>query len=750
MRQDPPRLRQLRELLIPLLIFLILVWYTYGILLVAPYPGFGFNTSTGRVEEIYSQPEQGPTLQIGDRLIQIGPVTWKDYKQDGRLVFFKDVQAGEIVNVTVNRKDVEMVIPWKFAGFDKAVFKTRLFNLWWLAFAFWFFGTLAEITIRPKDMRRSLFIIANYLTALWLVFGTLSSRHLWGSSMFLHAATWLLLPVYLHLHWVFPRPLKELPKSAWMTAYAAGFLFAAAEIAQLLPKSLYAFAFLAALIGSILLETAHFIRQKDQRREVMLLAVSILLAFAPSILFGISVIRGAASHFGPAALFATPFMPLIYFYVIFRSQLGGLEVRINRFISIYSFLILFGIGLVILAYPITSLDLEFDTAVFMGVIAIFAVTYMVLSVFPRFQTFVEKRFLGIKLPYQNFQETYSSRIITSISIASLVQLLEDEMFPSLLIRQYAFLQADHENLKARLVKNVSADALPLENGISDLLERSGKYIPNFSSAEEWIRLILPLRVGDSFIGFWLLGRRDPDDIYAQAEIPILQSIANQTAIAVSNILHAEQVRKLHLSDAERNEMEKARLARELHDSVLNELAILRNSLDESHLPPNFQTLYEGVVNRLREVASDLQSPMLIYGLAEAIKALGENLMERSGDKVRIKVDMGGDEKNPPHQVGLHLYRMTQEACQNAIRHSGAKNIFITGNVSELETNVTIEDNGLGFDAQVNMNELSVRNHFGLKNILERAQMIGAEIQIQSAVNTGTKIHVKWKQAAAID
>jgi len=60
----------------------------------------------------------------------------------------------------------------------------------------------------------------------------------------------------------------------------------------------------------------------------------------------------------------------------------------------------------------------------------------------------------------------------------------------------------------------------------------------------WVRLMLPLKVGEDVLGFWLFGRRDPDDFYSQEELPILKSLADQAAIALSNILQTERLMPL--------------------------------------------------------------------------------------------------------------------------------------------------------------------------------------------------------------
>jgi signal transduction histidine kinase len=368
-----------------------------------------------------------------------------------------------------------------------------------------------------------------------------------------------------------------------------------------------------------------------------------------------------------------------------------------------------------------------------------------LMVFPTFQAFVEQRYLGIKLPYQNLQETYSSRIAASASMSSLLLLLHDEVFPSLLVRQFAFTHVHNGNLKILLTQNVSANELPDENKINELVVRSGKYTPHLSSKDEWIRLILPLRVGDSLIGFWLLGRRDPDDLYSLAEIPILQSLANQTAIGLSNILHAEQLRKMYQLDIERYEQERLSLALDLHDSILNQLAVLRNNLEETNLSQKFQIAYEELTRRLREIVSDLRPPMLMYGFKPAIEELVDNLMERIGDKVKIKVDIQLNEERYPQTIEQHLYRIVQEACENALRHSHATQITINAKLMQDCVSLLIEDNGIGFpiEGRIELDDLLVGNHFGLVGMMERAMLIGAQVDIHSIPGNGTQIQVIW-------
>ena len=749
MQKNTHRPWHIEDIPISLLTLIFLLWYTYGIFVQVSYIGFYFNPADGKVFEMYVS--GGATLQAGDTLLQIGEVTLDEYRENRRLVLFPNkVQKGNIIPITILRNGVESTANWTVPGFTLEEFLGRFFNIWWLAYFFWFLGSITEVFIRPREIHWRLLIAFNYLTSLWLMMGSLSAWQMWESSILLHAVTWLLLPVYLHLHWIFPKPLASLPKSAGTLLYTISILMASMEIFQLLPKYFYAVALLLALVGSIILQISHFIWRSEQRKQIGILAIATLLAALPSITISISKVSGIVSQIGPLSLLALPFIPLTYFYLIFRAQLGGLEMRAHRIISIYSYLII--VGSVLISLFAISLKLSGPNSILMMVVIPLLASAIFIPAYPAFQSFVEKRFLGIKLPYQNLQETYSNRIAVNTSINGLLQLLKAEVFPSLLIRQFAVMQVFNGKLKTLLIENIALEQLPHENDLNVLASQAGIYLPTISPNSGWMRLILPLKAGDSFIGFWLLGRRDPDDHYSQSEIPILQSIANQTAIALSNILHAEQVRKLFQLDVERYEQERLSLALDLHDSVLNQLAAFRNDLGETILSPKLQSSYEEITRRLREIVSELRPPMLMYGLKPAIIELADNLMERSGDKVKIKVDIELSGEILPERIEQHLFRIVQEACENSLRHAEANSISIYGTLTSERVDLNIQDDGKGFDAdsKLELDNLLANRHFGLSGMIERAALIGAKINIHSSPNSGTRIHITWSNNTVED
>ncbi|MEW5941343.1 MAG: ATP-binding protein, partial [Chloroflexota bacterium] len=434
-----------------------------------------------------------------------------------------------------------------------------------------------------------------------------------------------------------------------------------------------------------------------------------------------------------------------------RQQLGGLEVRANRYISIYAYLILLAALLFLLFGLLAQTSLPLETLIVLGLAASLATAYVSLAVFPIFQAFLEKRVLGIRLPYQRLPEAYSSRIAASASMAELLKLLEEEVFPSLLVRQYAFLQWSGDAINALLAKGVEADQLPDKNEMNALIAQAGRYLPPDDGAPRpWIRLVLTLEPGGAISGLWLLGRRDPDDAYHEAEIPILQSLADQTAIAASNLLHADRIRTMYQLDIDRHEQDRLRLALDLHDSVLNQLAALRMSADDPNLSPTFQQTYDQAAQRLREIVSDLRPPMLNYGLRLALEELVQDLMERGGNGAKVTLVMYSADERYPQNVETHLFRIIQEACENALRHANATRVVVSARLEPKHISLSIEDDGRGFalGERLELDDLLVNKHFGLAGMVERASLIGARASIRSGPQRGTRIEVVWTAPAS--
>ena len=262
----------------------------------------------------------------------------------------------------------------------------------------------------------------------------------------------------------------------------------------------------------------------------------------------------------------------------------------------------------------------------------------------------------------------------------------------------------------------------------------------------WLRLVLPLRVGGEAIGLWLLGRKDPDDYYSQSERILLASLADQTAIALINISQAQRLRALHQFDIDRQELERVQLARELHDMVLQDLNRLLSEVGEHTEVKDFDKQHRQVDDLVRGIIDSLRPPLLDQDLFLALQQLAENLAENRQAQIRFKIKAPKIPARFDPLVEQHLYRIVQQACENAIQHGRAKCITITGSISEAGLQLLIQDDGQGFQfkGSPELAELLAARHFGLAGMIERAALIDAALQIDSAPSRGTRIRLNWK------
>src|SRR5690606_2067453 len=96
---------------------------------------------------------------------------------------------------------------------------------------------------------------------------------------------------------------------------------------------------------------------------------------------------------------------------------------------------------------------------------------------------------------------------------------------------------------------------------------------------------------------------------------------------------------------------------------------------------------------------------------------------------------------PPADVKVALYRITQEALNNVLKHARASHVTVSGYCHGNEDELSICDDWQGFDV-----ESVPQNHLGLSIMRERTEAIGGTISIECAPGEGTKIRVRWQQA----
>jgi signal transduction histidine kinase len=147
------------------------------------------------------------------------------------------------------------------------------------------------------------------------------------------------------------------------------------------------------------------------------------------------------------------------------------------------------------------------------------------------------------------------------------------------------------------------------------------------------------------------------------------------------------------------------------------------------------------INELRRIVRALRPVYLEeLGLAPALEMLTRDLDEQMN--VQFQKTGSAQRLKPANEIAL--YRIAQEALNNAWQHSTATMIWLSVQFEDEHITITVRDNGRGFAAPRHAIELTetTQEHFGIVGMYERAALIGAHLQIQSELGSGTTITVR--------
>jgi signal transduction histidine kinase len=199
------------------------------------------------------------------------------------------------------------------------------------------------------------------------------------------------------------------------------------------------------------------------------------------------------------------------------------------------------------------------------------------------------------------------------------------------------------------------------------------------------------------------------------------------------------------------EEERLRLARELHDDTIQSVIALKqrvqlaqNSIKDQtsrRTLTELESLSEQTIENLRRMTRALRPIYLEdLGLVTALEMLVRETSQNN--PINIEFNKSGEEQRLSHEVELALYRIAQEALNNVVRHSQAKHSDLHISFGEKEIELKVSDNGIGFDMPRSPTDFAPNGHFGLLGIRERADLIGARLEVESAHGKGTRLKIR--------
>ncbi len=200
------------------------------------------------------------------------------------------------------------------------------------------------------------------------------------------------------------------------------------------------------------------------------------------------------------------------------------------------------------------------------------------------------------------------------------------------------------------------------------------------------------------------------------------------------------------------ESERRSLARELHDDTIQTLIALNQriqlvSMKQQPIQKDelaeLQTLVNQAMQNLRRMIRGLRPIYLEeLGLAASLEMLARETSQFAN--LPISFSCTGPERRLDPQKEMAIYRMVQESLNNVIHHSTAKQAWVELHFTPHDLSITIRDNGKGFKVPETALEFAKKGHFGLVGLHERAELIGAVLEIKSAPQQGTLVAIQLK------
>lgn len=200
------------------------------------------------------------------------------------------------------------------------------------------------------------------------------------------------------------------------------------------------------------------------------------------------------------------------------------------------------------------------------------------------------------------------------------------------------------------------------------------------------------------------------------------------------------------------EDERLRLSRQIHDALTQSLSnlVLRADICIRMLqmdPQRTQTELSALKNLVNTSIQDTRRftfdlrPMSLddLGLSPTLRKYIQLFTEKT--KVQVNLAVSGQENRLPNYAEVAIFRLVQEALNNASRHGHASNIQVSVDYEPQSIVIVVEDDGSGFDVQAALNAIQERRNtgMGIVGMQERVELLGGQLDIESQIGQGTRV-----------
>ncbi len=756
-----------------------------------PTRGFSWSVATGQVAEVDPEAFAAQAgLRSGDVIKAFNsiPLAMLDQR-------VPQPKPGDVVELQVVRGAEQLTLRFQVAA-PNAFDLFRRFVSLLVGLGFGLLGCYVWMA-RPHDRVASLFLLVSQLWAAVLAGATLSNLVFIGGVLFnqvLHTCFALLAAVFLHFHMLFPRQKGvAIRPRLIITLYTLALVLVLAIwivplsgatpnnwLFMLLSNASQFYLSGAIIVAMFLIGHTFATTESPLERRASVGASILVLTPLISLVVMPDVVNSAGVIAYEMALLLLLVMPLSYAAAIHHARLRRINQVVNRGVVHLTLLLM----LVLVYLLITGrLSLVWSQMVtnqpiaWGGITLIMAVAFVLLSNW--LQRSMDRLFYGGWYNYHTVVGEISRLLSGNLNRELLAQVLVNRLTELLHVRDAVLLLSGHDGTLevVRSTEHVSTMAgmsgLPVSGAVGNALLQTAAPLSHkelcalvataaLSNAEQhWLAddrlaLWIPLVHQGQLLGILMLGLRADAEPFDAEDRSVLASLAWEAGIAIKNVQlvgalqqRAYDVEQLYKQLVQSREAERRRLARELHDQVIQSLVSLHYTIAPGSpwyrgaghtINSGIGVEIQAIIGQLRQVCSELR-PMALddLSLSLAIRGYVAEVSERYQMTINLHIPdaVSAVMDKLPEDISICLFRVLQEALTNIHRHADAQQAWVHFRATDTTVELEVRDNGRGFCCPPRLESLVKSKHFGLVGLHERVKLLGGQLQITSAPGKGT-------------
>lgn len=756
-----------------------LVWIGWSVLLAVQKPSIGayWSFRSGVVYDVDAGHPSSNTFQIGDRIVSAGDMSASDLYKLTRN------EIGRIIRIDVERDGLMQEISIKVTP---SSFRTILnrFPAFLVALGFWIVGSYVLAFSRAR-VQSILFFLVCQSAVVSLTCGAISTYGPEWTKVGFLCGVLCLGDLAVHLHVEFPVKFRKYNSRAGYALVAASALscilyvwnsvFGIAILQEHVVSNIIFSIFAIDMLVVIYLLTHSFRNATTalERYQIGLIVLSGLIGIIPMITLVIipQVIIGHPVVSFELAFLALLALPLGYGFAIYRYRLVGVKDTINRGLAIVLVILLLT-GIYSLCFSLTSrfISPSLTQSPVWGLVTTIILAGSAVKLYSGLTGFVNQLLYGGWYDFRTVvEQTRHSLTTTEHKLESIGASMAQVIGQSMRLETAYLILPDRISFTYEHGLPVRAETLP-DDQKSDLgdfeapfTNKPNDFLPwkqEYATAYPWALKngahpthVVPLKGKEAhLLGVLFLGVKRDGEALSESDFDILKVVIHQAQVTLENVKllneaqkHLEKISRLHRQVLRGREEERKRLARDLHDLVIQSLAGLnyqmagiRSQLNGAQTDNlvKVQTEIQEMIGVLRQICDDLRPPTLeVLNFFEAIQSKISEVEENADFKVRAFIE-GNENQEMGEDVKLCIYRLVQESLVNVHKHAHADHVEVWVKVTSEQVSVMVTDNGKGFTVPDRLELLVPDRHYGLIGIKEMVEAVSGCLSISSSPGQG--------------